>query len=115
MDENKFIYIPQMLATRIKLPSLAARHPTHRRFVCPQASPKDTKPSHEDLLVAIAYRDVQASCFDDLDEAACAVAWDNVDEVYRGLAHRREKQETDPLEVYCSALPDGDECREYDV
>jgi len=82
----------------------------HRAVRCYSSSP-----SEEDLIVIMAYKEVQASCFDDLDEAACAVAWDNVDEVYRGLAQRREKKETDPLEIYCSALPEGDECREYDV
>lgn len=100
-----------MLVTTIKPTLISCLHKTKTRrvFRC------YASPSEEELVVIMAYRDVQASCFDDLDEAACAVAWDNVDEVYRGLAQRKEKLETDPLEIYCSTLPDGDECREYDV
>lgn len=47
-----------------------------------------------------------------VDEFECAVAWDTVDEISRGVAHR---EETDAMEVYCLENPDADECRTYDV
>ncbi len=88
-----------------------------RRLQKMHATPNEISQTklQDDIIIALAKQSVQASCYDDLDEAACAVAWDNMDEIYRGLFHRKEYQETDPLEIYCSTTPEGDECREYDV
>ena len=49
------------------------------------------------------------------DKAMCAVAWDNVDEITRGIHRRKEYIEKDPLIQYCTSHPDADECRIYDV
>lgn len=96
------------VATMVQKPCV--RPHTTRRCVRSRANPFEV-----DLLLALAHKEVDKSCVETFDEAACYVAWDNVDEIYRGLAHRKEKQETDPLEIYCDAVPEGDECREYDV
>jgi glucose-6-phosphate 1-dehydrogenase len=47
-----------------------------------------------------------------VDEVECAIAWDTVDEIARGIAAREAR---DPLEDYCAENPDADECRMYDI
>lgn len=49
---------------------------------------------------------------DDLDELECAVAWDTVDEIGRGISKIIER---DPLEEYCADHEEEDECRVYDL
>jgi hypothetical protein len=42
--------------------------------------------------------------------------WYNIDEIDRELVKQRTYlREVDPLEEYCAANPDKDECRVYDV
>lgn len=49
---------------------------------------------------------------DEVDELECAVAWDTVDEIGRGISKIEER---DPLEMYCMEHEEDDECRVYDV
>jgi len=50
---------------------------------------------------------------------ACAVAWDEVEELSAAAAHKKvalkdNPANTDPLEAFCEDNPDADECRIYD-
>ena len=48
------------------------------------------------------------------DSAACAVGWDNVEELQAARAHAAKATKSNSLEQYCDANPDALECRVYD-
>lgn len=88
-----------------------------KRLVSLRATKNTTELQRHDAerTLQVAIRDANLQCALSKDRQACAVAWDIVDEIQRGIHQRRERIETDPLVQYCSLNPDGDECREYDV
>jgi hypothetical protein len=48
------------------------------------------------------------------DSAACAVGWDNVEELQAARAHAAKATKPNSLERYCDDNPDALECRVYD-
>ena len=71
--------------------------------------------AEEKTLVRSAIDDAKNACNESLHDIECAIAWDTVDEVIRGINTRMEHRFDDPLELYCAEFPDNDECRMYDV
>lgn len=52
------------------------------------------------------------------DSAACANAWDTVEELQAEASHQKTGYRAKPktsFEAYCNQNPDADECRVYDV
>lgn len=56
----------------------------------------------------------QSLCSQTAEEIECTIAWDNVDEIRRGV-YLREEAAADPLEAFCVENEDADECRIYDL
>jgi len=48
------------------------------------------------------------------DSAACAAAWDAVEEVQAEASHQKQEKPKNSLEEFCSDNPDAAECRLYD-
>ncbi|MFO5441286.1 MAG: Calvin cycle protein CP12 [Dolichospermum sp.] len=48
------------------------------------------------------------------NSAACAAAWDAVEELQAAASHLSKEQPKNSLETYCDAHPDADECRLYE-
>lgn len=67
---------------------------------------------YEELYQAIVQANI--TCNESLDELECAIAWDIVDDINRGLLLREERS-ADPLENFCQSNEDADECKIYDV
>ena len=77
---------------------------------CHTASPTDAKQVLHDAIQTAEYVCADAP----LDEIECAIAWDNVDEIRRGV-YLREEALADPLEAFCVENEDADECRIFDL
>ncbi|KRH95957.1 MULTISPECIES: Calvin cycle protein CP12 [Cylindrospermopsis] len=45
------------------------------------------------------------------NSAACAAAWDAVEELQAAASHQKQEKPKNSLEAYCEANPDADECR----
>lgn len=71
-------------------------------------------PAEKNLLANVIL-DAKRICNESLHDIECSVAWDVVDEVARGIHHRVELRNEDPLELYCTEFPENDECRIYDI
>ena len=55
------------------------------------------------------------ACSTDATSSECAAAWDAVEELQAEASHQRENEpEKSPLEKFCDANPDADECRVYE-
>lgn len=63
----------------------------------------------EELQQARSVCDVNGS-----DSAACAAAWDAVEELQAEASHQRQTKPKNSLEQYCDDNPDAAECRIYD-
>ena len=63
----------------------------------------------EELQQARSVCDVNGS-----DSAACAAAWDAVEELQAEASHQRKTKPKNSLEQYCDANPEAAECRIYD-
>ena len=63
----------------------------------------------EELQQARSVCDVSGS-----DSAACAAAWDAVEELQAEASHQRQTKPKNSLEQYCDANPEAAECRIYD-
>ncbi|MCS6812938.1 MAG: Calvin cycle protein CP12 [Cyanobacteria bacterium] len=48
------------------------------------------------------------------DSAACAAAWDAVEELQAEASHQRQVKPKNSLEEFCSDNPEAAECRVYD-
>lgn len=48
------------------------------------------------------------------DSAACAAAWDAVEELQAEASHQRQIKPKNSLEEFCSDNPEAAECRVYD-
>lgn len=48
------------------------------------------------------------------NSAACAAAWDAVEELQAEASHKSKEKPKNSLEKYCDANPDADECRLYE-
>ncbi|MFN5953444.1 MAG: Calvin cycle protein CP12 [Dolichospermum sp.] len=48
------------------------------------------------------------------NSAACAAAWDAVEELQAAASHQSKEKPKNSLETYCDAHPDADECRLYE-
>lgn len=48
------------------------------------------------------------------NSAACAAAWDAVEELQAAASHQSKEKPKNSLETYCDANPDADECRLYE-
>ena len=48
------------------------------------------------------------------ESAACAAAWDVVEELQAEASHQRQVKPKNSLEQYCDVNPDADECRVYE-
>ncbi len=48
------------------------------------------------------------------DSAACAAAWDAVEEVQAEASHQKQVKPKNSLEEFCSDNPEAAECRLYD-
>lgn len=48
------------------------------------------------------------------NSAACAAAWDAVEELQAAASHQSQEKPKNSLEKYCDANPDADECRLYE-
>ena len=48
------------------------------------------------------------------DSNACAVAWDNVEELQAEVAHQAQAPQKTSFQRYCEEHPEADECRVYD-
>ena len=48
------------------------------------------------------------------DSAACAAAWDAVEELQAEASHQKQVVKKTSLEKYCDDNPEADECRLYD-
>ncbi len=63
----------------------------------------------EELEQARAACDVNGA-----DSAACAAAWDAVEELQAEASHQKQAVKKTSLEKYCDDNPEADECRLYD-
>jgi hypothetical protein len=48
------------------------------------------------------------------DSAACAAAWDAVEELQAEASHQKQVVKKNALERYCDDNPEADECRLYE-
>ncbi|MFB2647084.1 Calvin cycle protein CP12 [Raphidiopsis sp. BLCC-F218] len=48
------------------------------------------------------------------NSAACAAAWDAVEELQAAASHKKQEKPKTSLQAYCDANPDADECRVYE-
>lgn len=48
------------------------------------------------------------------NSAACAAAWDAVEELQAEASHKSKEKPKNSLQQYCDANPDADECRLYE-
>jgi hypothetical protein len=68
----------------------------------------------ERRLLLDAIRRANEVCSDTHDDVECAIVWDEVEDIFRGLNTRVTMRYDDPLDMYCDDVPDADECRMYD-
>lgn len=88
---------------RVSVASLGA--PGARRSVRARAEPESVE---EKIKEAVEVCDTE-------DAAACAEAWDEVEEVSAAAADKRQKaKDSDPLEKFCETTPDAEECKVYE-
>ena len=63
----------------------------------------------EEVAEARAVCDISGS-----NSAACAAAWDAVEELQAAASHQSQEKPKNSLQQYCDANPEADECRLYE-
>ncbi len=83
-------------------------------FIVIPAFPTTSETPSLDEAIQLAIRDARTACtLQGADSAACAVAWDIVEELQAERSHRAHHKNS--FEIYCEENPDALECRIYDV